>query len=420
MSGYNALVPRETRRAAQPVGPYSQSVAFSYYHYVSAQLPIEPGTGHVVAGGIEQQARQCFENIKAIVERAESSMQDIVRVSVFVRSASDIAAINSVYAEFFTRYVPALTTVAVAALPMGAMVQIEALVCNGPGTIPGNPHVDDMIKVMAYTEQAPVNLWSNQAVAFAHYYNVSAQLPINPKTGKLVTGGVRKQTEQCLANLKTIVASMDGSCGDIVKVTVFVRELSDIDVVNEVYAETLLSAIDALQAGYAPARTVVAVAGLPMNALVQVEAIVAYGLGTPPQIAAPAGAVVKACNVPQVPVCALSTHAVAFSHYNHFSAQLPLDPVSGNMLPGDVLAQTMQCLKNLKAVVKGAGHVMRDVVKVTVFLRNLEDTSAVDEAYAQFFPDGLPARTLVGVAALPGDALVQIEAVLANAKGTAA
>ncbi|MCY1184281.1 2-iminobutanoate/2-iminopropanoate deaminase [compost metagenome] len=80
--------------------------------------------------------------------------------------------------------------------------------------------------------------------------------------------------------------------------------------------------------------------------------------------------------------------------------------------------QAGQCLKNIKAIVESIGHVLDDVVKINIFLKNIEDIGAVDDVYTTFFPGGVPARRTVGVSALPKDALVQIEAVVANAEGT--
>ena len=127
---------------------------------------------------------------------------------------------------------------------------------------------------------------------------------------------------------------------------------------------------------------------------------------------------VLARNTENAPKCALSSQTVAFSHYNHFSAQLPIDPKSGKLVAGGVKEQAEQCLKNIKAIVESIDHVMEDTVKVNIFLKNIGDIAAVDEIYAKFFPEGTPARRIVGVSVLPKNALVQIDAIIANAEGT--
>lgn len=127
---------------------------------------------------------------------------------------------------------------------------------------------------------------------------------------------------------------------------------------------------------------------------------------------------VLARNTENAPKSSLSTQSVAFSHYNHLSAQLPLDPKTGKMVAGGVKEQAEQCLKNMKAIVESVAHVMDDVVAVTIFLKDSADMAAVDEVYTTFFQNGVPARTTLAVSALPMDALVQIDAVVSNAEGT--
>ncbi|MCP9760315.1 reactive intermediate/imine deaminase [Aquitalea sp. S1-19] len=419
MSGYNAVLARNTENAPKAIGLYSQTVAFSHYNNLSAQLPVDPKTGKLVAGGVKEQAGQCFTNIKAVVESIDHAMDDIVRITIFLKNISDLDAVNEVYASFFSGYMPTLTTVAVSALPMDALVQVEALVSNGVGTIPGAPQAGDLIKTARNTENAPVSALSTQTVAFSHYNNISAQLPIDAKTGKLVAGGVKEQAGQCLKNVKAILEGIDVPFDDIVKVNIFLKNLSDIDAVNEVYTTFFPDSAIARTVAYVPARTVIAATALPMDALVQVEVVVSHGDGTPPQAVEDRhGLIIWANNTDNAPKNALSTQTVAFSHYNHISAQLPLNPKTGKMVAGGVKEQADQCLKNIKAIVESIGHVLGDVVKVNIFLKNIEDMGAVDEVYTTFFPGGVPARRTVGVSMLSHDALIQIDVVVSNAEGT--
>ncbi|SDP85672.1 RidA family protein [Clostridium gasigenes] len=419
MNDYNAVLARNTKNASKGIGPYSQTVAFSHYNNLSAQLPIDPKSGELVAGGVKEQAEQCFKNIKAIVESIDHVMSDVVRITVFVKNIKDIDAVDEVYKTFFTSYVPTRTIVAVAALPMDALVQIEALVSNGEGTIPNAPQAGDIIKLTNNTANAPISALSTQAVAFSHYNNISAQLPIDPKSGIVVAGGVKEQAGQCLKNIKAILESIDVPFDDIVKINIFLKNISDIEAVDEVYTTFFPDSAIARSVAYVPARTIVAASALPMDALVQIEAVVSHGDGTPPQVIEDRhGLIIVANNTENAPKSSLYTQTVAFSHYNHISAQLPLDPKTGNMVAGGVKEQVGQCLKNIKAILESVDHVMDDVVKVNIFLKNIADIDAVDEVYTTFFPSGVPARRTVGVAALLKDALVQIDVVVSNAEGT--
>ena len=410
MSGYNAVSAKNTTNAPKSIGPYSQAVAFSHYNNFSAQLPLDPKTGAIVAGGVKEQARQCFENIKAIAESIDHALDDVVRLTVFVTQIADVAGVDEVFATFFPGYVPTRTTAAVAALPLGALVQIEALMSHGEGTIAGAPQAGDLIKVARNTDKAPQSAFSTQTVAFSHYNNLSAQLPLDPKTGALVAGGVKEQAGQCFSNIQAILESIGHVMDDVVRITLFVKNISDLDAVQEVYKTCF--------PGYVPALTAVAVAALPMDALVQVEAVVSHGDGTPPQPPEDTRhIVIQANNTDNAPQ-GLGSQTVAFSHYNHISAQLALDAKTGDIVAGGVQEQAAQCLKNIKAIVESVGHGMADVVKVNIALKNISDMDAVDEIYTGFFPGGVPARRTIGVSALPGKALIQIDAVVSNAEGT--
>lgn len=418
MNNYNAVLSRNSENVNKE-SLSSQTVAFSHYNNLSAQLPIDSETGKLVAGGIKEQAEQCFKNIKSIVESIDHVMNDIVRITVFVKNIKDMDAVDEVYKAYFTNYVPTRTVVAVAALPMDALVQVEALVSNAEGTIPNAPQAGDIIKLTNNTANAPTSALSSQTVAFSHYNNISAQLPIDPKLGRIVANGVKDQTVQCLKNIKAILESIDVPFDDIVKINIFLKNISDTDAVNEVYTTFFPDSAIARAVAYMPARTIVEASALPMDALVQIEAVVSHGDGTPPQaIEDRHGLIIEANNTENAPISSLHTQTVAFSHYNHLSAQLPLDPKTGEMVAGGVKEQAEQCLKNIKAIIESVDHVMDDVVKVNVFLKNIEDIDVVNEVYATFFPGGVPARRIVGVSALPKDALVQIDVVVSNAEGT--
>lgn len=410
MNTYNAISASNTPNAPKSIGPYSQSVAFSHYNNISAQLPIDPRTGEIVAGGVQLQAGQCFENIKVILESIDHVMDDVVRISVFVKNISDVDAVDEVFTKFFPSYVPTRTTVAVAALPMGALVQVEALVSHGEGTIPNAPQAGDLIKVARNTKNAPLSSASTQTVAFSHYNNLSAQLPIDPISNKLVPGGIKEQTNQCLKNIQAILESIDHVMDDIVRLTIFVKNISDIENAKDVYATYFSS--------YLPTLTAIAVSALPRDALVQIEAVVSHGDGTPPQATEDARhIVIKAANTPLAPSGPFS-QTVAFSHYNHISAQLPLDLITGEIVAVDITQQASQCLKNIQAIIESTGHVLGDIVKVNIALKNITDIEAVDDIYSKFFPGGIPARRTIGVSALFKDALVQMDAVVSNAEGT--
>ncbi len=416
MSDPNVVVARNTDKA--PVSDlYSQTVAFSHYNNLSAQLPIDPATGAIVAGGAAEQAEQCLKNIQAIVESIGHDMNDIIRLSVYLADIMDLNAVEKVQASFFPTYQPARTVAAVDALPQGALVFIEALVDNGEGT-QSVPQAGDLVKLTNNTHAAPYDAGSTQTVAFSHYNNITMQLPLDPGTGRPILGDVAAQTAQCLANVKAILTSVDVPFDDIVKVTIFVKNLADASVVDDVYKTFFPDSGIARAVNYLPARTVVPVKDLPYHCDVAVEAVVSHGDGTPPQaIEDRHGLIIEACNTDAAPKCPLATQSVAFSHYNNISAQLPLD-LSGKLIDGTVAEQTAQCLAYVKAIVESVDHAVEDIVKVNVYLADIADLAAMNEAYAAFFGDHKPARKVVGCGELPFGARVMIDAIAGNWEGT--
>lgn len=116
-----------TKNAPAAIGPYSQGIESNGFVYVSGQLPIDPATGQFAEGGIQAEARQSLTNIKNILAEAGLTMRDVVKVTVLLTDINDFTAVNEVYAEFFEDPYPARSAFAVAALPKGADIEIEAI-----------------------------------------------------------------------------------------------------------------------------------------------------------------------------------------------------------------------------------------------------------------------------------------------------
>jgi 2-iminobutanoate/2-iminopropanoate deaminase len=116
-----------TDKAPGAIGPYSQAIKANGFVFVSGQLPVHPATGEFVAGGIREQTRKSLENLQAILAAGHLSFDSVVRTGVFLKNMDDFAAMNEVYAEFFTKDCPARACVQVARLPKDALVEIEVV-----------------------------------------------------------------------------------------------------------------------------------------------------------------------------------------------------------------------------------------------------------------------------------------------------
>lgn len=115
-----------TENAPAPIGPYNQAVKTGHLLYTSGQIPIDPETGQMVEGGIREQSIQVLENLKAVVEGAGSTLDDVIKTTVFLADMGDFPELNKIYGEYFVEeFAPARSTIQVAALPLGSLVEIE-------------------------------------------------------------------------------------------------------------------------------------------------------------------------------------------------------------------------------------------------------------------------------------------------------
>jgi 2-iminobutanoate/2-iminopropanoate deaminase len=116
-----------TEAAPAAIGPYSQGLACGDLLFISGQLPIDPASGELIEGTIEEKTRRVLDNLRAVAEAAGGGLKDVVKTTVFLKDMNDFGAMNSAYAEYFTETPPARAAVQVAALPKGADIEIEAV-----------------------------------------------------------------------------------------------------------------------------------------------------------------------------------------------------------------------------------------------------------------------------------------------------
>jgi 2-iminobutanoate/2-iminopropanoate deaminase len=121
-----------TDKAPKAIGPYSQAICTDHFVYTAGQIGLDPATMDIVEGGIEAQTRQVLTNLKLVLESADSGLNFVVKTTVFLQNMSDFAAMNAIYAEFFPENPPARSTVAVAALPKGGLIEIECIAMLSP------------------------------------------------------------------------------------------------------------------------------------------------------------------------------------------------------------------------------------------------------------------------------------------------
>ena len=117
-----------TEKAPKPVGPYSQAVIHKGIMYISGQIPLDPISGELVRGTIEDETERAFNNLKTIIEEAGATMEDVLRVSCYLADMEDFPRFNAVYATHFTDNPPARSTIQAAKLPLDVQVELDAIV----------------------------------------------------------------------------------------------------------------------------------------------------------------------------------------------------------------------------------------------------------------------------------------------------
>jgi 2-iminobutanoate/2-iminopropanoate deaminase len=116
-----------TQNAPQPIGPYSQAVAFGNLLFCSGQIPLDPVSGQIVGSDVQTQAKRVLESMKAVVEAGGSQLDQVIKTTIFLKDMNDFPKVNEVYSQFFTQNPPARSTVEVARLPKDVLVEIECI-----------------------------------------------------------------------------------------------------------------------------------------------------------------------------------------------------------------------------------------------------------------------------------------------------
>jgi 2-iminobutanoate/2-iminopropanoate deaminase len=117
----------QTDKAPRAIGPYSQAIRTDFAVFTAGQVGLDPNTGELVSNSVEEQTRQVLKNLQNVLEAGGSSLKNVVKTTVFLKDMDDFSKMNAIYTEFFGENPPARSTVAVAALPKGASVEIEAI-----------------------------------------------------------------------------------------------------------------------------------------------------------------------------------------------------------------------------------------------------------------------------------------------------
>ncbi|OLD06439.1 MAG: hypothetical protein AUI90_13050 [Deltaproteobacteria bacterium 13_1_40CM_3_69_14] len=374
----------QSANAPKAVGAYSHAIQVPAGRvvFLSGQIAVEPVKDRLIAGDVVKQTERVMQNLKAVLDAAGATFDDVVKTTIFLTDLADFAKVNEVYGRYFRNAPPARATVQVAALSRGARVAIEgvAVKSGAASTAPA--------RVAVQSPQAPraIGPYSQAIdVAAGSFVFVSGQIPIDPATGELVQGDVGAQTERVMENVKAVT-------------NVYLADLGDFTKINETYARYFQKT--------PPARATLQMAALPRGARIEIECVAVTG-GS-----ARAGAV-QSAQAPAVAGAYSQGIGVTPASFLFVSGQIPVDPATGQPVSGDVGAQTERVMENLKAVLEAGGASFDKVVKTTIFVADIADVAKINDTYGRYFQKTPPARATVQVGALPRGARVEIDCVAA-------
>jgi reactive intermediate/imine deaminase len=398
----SAAIPVE-RRAVQSAnapragGSYSHAIQAPADRvlFLSGQIAVDPVRDRLIKGDVGKQTDRAMQNLKAVLEAGGATFDDVVKTTIFLTDLADFAKVNEAYAKYFRNAPPARATVQVAALSRGARVAIEGVAVKR-GSAPG-PYGP----VAVQSAQAPRAIGPYvQAtdVAAGSFIFVSGQLPLDLATGQMVEGDIAVQTERVMENLKSVLAAAGAGFDDVVKTNIYLADLADGGKVNETYGRYFQRSL--------PARATVQMPALARGARIQIECVAVKG-------AAGTGRMSQSGLIPRTLGLASQSIGVSPRSFVFVSGQIPLDPATGQPVQGDIAAQTERVMQNLKAVLDAAGASFDKVVKTTIFLSDIADSTKVNETYGRYFPQAPPANVTVQAAALPRGARVEIDCVAA-------
>ncbi len=117
----------QSKNAPAPIGPYSQAIETQGFIFTSGQIALDSGTGQLVTGGVEAQARKVFDNLNAVLEAGGSGLEYVVKTTVFLKNMDDFGKVNEIYAEYFSKALPARSTVEVSRLPKDVLVEVDCI-----------------------------------------------------------------------------------------------------------------------------------------------------------------------------------------------------------------------------------------------------------------------------------------------------
>ncbi|MBI1790777.1 MAG: hypothetical protein HYR60_24885 [Acidobacteria bacterium] len=349
---------------AKPIGPYSPGILAGEFLYVSGQGA--RGPDGKIAGTFEDQTRQCFENIKSIVEAAGLTMEHVVYSQVYLENAANYEVMNKVWAQVFPRNPPARATLGVHKMPTDTPVEINAVA------------VRDLSRKKAVIPPGyPANATLAPGVMVGDRLYLSGFLGRDINTGK-IPDDPAEQVQLALDRMKQTLAAAGMDFRHMVFVNPYLTRNIPMEVMNRVYAKHF-------EFGNTPARATIAVSSLPNGANIEFTGVAIRDLSK--------RRAVRPKNMPPSPT---ASPCVLAGDTFYCSAKAGFIPgPNGGIFAEDVENQVRQTLRNLLDGLEEAGLDFSKVVASNVYLDNLEEFGRMNGIYGKYFGSAPPTRTTV-------------------------
>lgn len=254
----------QTAEAPVSSAPLSQAVQVGDLVFLSGQVGTRPEhPTQLVAGGLETEARQVFANLGHILKAANCSFADVVKTNLLLADIADFDRVNAIYRENFKSDLPARAAYQAAALPLGALVEIEAVAVVASA--------GDSAKKVVWTGLSPTPLApKSQAIQGGGWLHISGQQGQTLENPSHMLGDVEAEARQALTNMGLILQAANCTFKNVVKTTIFLSDVSDFSRVNNIYKEFFTQDF--------PARAAYQVAGIPLAGKIQIDAVAALGI----------------------------------------------------------------------------------------------------------------------------------------------
>ena len=354
-----------------PVGPYSPAVKAGGFVYLSGTLAQDDSGAIVGKGDVAAQTRRIIERMQRVLAAAGSSLEQVVSVTVYLKSASDFQTMNGAYRPFWPKDPPTRTTVITDLVLPDALVEIS-MVAVPAGAERTVVHPDSWLK-------SP-NPYS-YAIRTGDTVFLSGLVPRNGRDQSNITGDIGVQTRAIIDNAAELLKTVGMSLANVVSARVYLTDASNFQGMNQAYRQSFAQA--------PPARATVKSGLAGPDFLVEITFTAStaprQAIGTPPE------------DVPISPAIKAGRH-------------LYLSGALGNTAEtaGNPAAQTRETLARIRKTLDAAGASPADVVEGVVYLKDVSSFAAMNDPYRAFFGNSFPARTTVGAPLVVDDGLVEI------------